>query len=187
MGLGSGGYSRLGLQKLSRLGPTRSGASATLCALCGGQLDCGINLLDTAQVYGTEAIIGKAIRQTQRETIVLSTKGQIVGNGKFLTAQALQQSIDRSLATLNTDYIDIFHLRGVKPKQYDYAFQELVPALLAASDAGKIRFLGITEGFSQDTNHKMLVRAVEDDCWDVVMVGFNLLNQSARDRVFHTT
>jgi L-galactose dehydrogenase len=43
--------------------------------------------------------------------------------------------------------------------------------------------VGITEAFSVDPGHHMLARAIGDPYWDVVMVGFNILNQSARDRV----
>jgi aryl-alcohol dehydrogenase-like predicted oxidoreductase len=54
-------------------------------------------------------------------------------------------------------------------------------------EQGKIRFLAISERFGQDTGHAMLQRALQDDCWDVMMVGFNPLNQSARERVFART
>ena len=50
-----------------------------------------------------------------------------------------------------------------------------------------IRFLALSERFGADAGHTMLQRAVEDDCWDVMMVGFNPLNPSARDRVFAAT
>ena len=50
----------------------------------------------------------------------------------------------------------------------------------------KLRFIGITEGFNSDSGHDMLQRALQDDVWDVMMVGFNILNQSARERVFPT-
>ena len=53
--------------------------------------------------------------------------------------------------------------------------------------AGKIRFLGITEQFGGDTGHAMLPRALADDHFDVIMVGFNLVNPSARERVFPLT
>ena len=60
----------------------------------------------------------------------------------------------------------------------------MVPILLELRDQGKIRFLGITERFNADPNHLMLQRALQDDVWDVMMVGFNILNQTARERVF---
>jgi aryl-alcohol dehydrogenase-like predicted oxidoreductase len=54
-------------------------------------------------------------------------------------------------------------------------------------EEGKIRFVAISEAFVDDMSHRMLPQAVEDGHWDVVMVGFNLLNQSARNRVFPKT
>ena len=52
---------------------------------------------------------------------------------------------------------------------------------------GKFRFLGITEAFIPDPRHVMLRSALDDDWWDVVMVGFNMLNQMARTEVFPKT
>jgi aryl-alcohol dehydrogenase-like predicted oxidoreductase len=52
-----------------------------------------------------------------------------------------------------------------------------------AKAAGKIRFLGITELFGTDTGHEMLGAALEEDLFDVVMTGYNLLNPSAAKRV----
>jgi aryl-alcohol dehydrogenase-like predicted oxidoreductase len=64
---------------------------------------------------------------------------------------------------------------------------ELVPEMLKLRDEGKLRFLGVTEAFNSDPGHDMLQRAVQDDCWDVIMVGFNILNQCARERVLAGT
>jgi len=54
-------------------------------------------------------------------------------------------------------------------------------------EQGKIRFIGVTEGFVEDSSHQMLQQSLNEDLWDVVMVGFNLLNPSARRTVFSTT
>jgi L-galactose dehydrogenase len=54
-----------------------------------------------------------------------------------------------------------------------------VPELIRLREAGKLRFLGITERFGSDTSHAVLQQAARDDIWDVVMVGFNFLNQTA--------
>jgi aryl-alcohol dehydrogenase-like predicted oxidoreductase len=49
---------------------------------------------------------------------------------------------------------------------------------------GLIRAVGVTEAFDSDRGHAMFGRAMSGlDCWDVIMVGFNILNQSARQRV----
>src|SRR5204862_5672917 len=68
-----------------------------------------------------------------------------------------------------------------------YVASEIVPALIRAREQGKILFLGITEHFGADTNHRMLSAAVPMGVWDVVMVGFNLLNPSARRNVLRLT
>jgi L-galactose dehydrogenase len=95
----------------------------------------------------------------------------------------LARRVEASLARLHTDYIDIYQLHAVTPEDYAYAQGELVPALVKMRDQGKIRFIGITEGFVNDPGHAMLQQALHDDVWDVIMVGFNILNQSARDTV----
>jgi aryl-alcohol dehydrogenase-like predicted oxidoreductase len=95
--------------------------------------------------------------------------------------------VEACLRRLDTDFVDIFHVHGVQIEDYDYACSELVPVLVDMKSEGKIRFLGITEAFSPDPNHKTLQRAVQDDVWEVMMVGFNILNQSARETVLPST
>ena len=87
----------------------------------------------------------------------------------------------------SSDCIDVFHLHGVSLADYPYCRDELVPELLRQRDLGKIRFLGVTERFSVDTAHAMLHDALPDDYFDVIMVGFNLLNPAARHSVFPLT
>ena len=179
LGLGGGGHSRLGQQ---------TGASeAQSIALVRRALDLGINFIDTAEAYGTEALVGEALRSVGRGEVVLSTKKSVTADGHPISAAELTQGLEGSLACLRTDYVDVYHLHGVRADQYDHAVAELVPAMLKLRDEGKIRFLGITEAFGADPGHVMMARAVRDDYWDVVMVGFNILNQSARDRVFTET
>jgi predicted aldo/keto reductase-like oxidoreductase len=91
------------------------------------------------------------------------------------------------LQRLRTDYVDIFHLHGVLAEQYDHCARVLVPELIRARDAGNVRFLGITERFGVDTRHTMLARALPGDLFDIVMVDHNLVNPSARHRVFPLT
>ena len=85
--------------------------------------------------------------------------------------------------------IDIFHLHGVPPAQYDYAVKEVVPALLKERDKGKFSHLGITEVPPYDPNHEMLLRAQSKggEVFEVVMVAYHMMNQSARRLVFPHT
>ena len=173
-GLGCGGHSRLGQTS----GATESDSVAVVERV----LDLGVNFIDTARAYRTEPIVGKAIAG-KRHSVVISTKVIPRDSQGLLGADRLIASLEHSLKRLRTDYVDVFHLHGVDPDQYEHCVQELVPALHRLREQGKIRFLGITERFSRDPQHRMLKRALRDDCWDVLMVGFNLLNPSARERV----
>jgi aryl-alcohol dehydrogenase-like predicted oxidoreductase len=179
LGLGGGGHSRLGKQ---------TGASEDQSvAIVRRALEQGVNFVDTAEAYGTEALVGAGLRGAARHDVVLSTKKSLRAGERLINAAELAAGLEASLARLQTDYVDVYHLHGVRADQYDHAVGELVPALLKLREQGKIRFLGITEAFGSDTGHEMLARAVGDDCWDVMMVGFNLLNQSARERVLAAT
>lgn len=176
MGLGAGGASRLG----QGTGKTE----AESVAVVREALDAGVNFIDTAESYGNEEIIGKAIDGRDRGGIIVSTKKTSAVDGRPVRADELSLGLDSSLRRLGTDHVDVYHLHGVAVDHYDYAAGELVPEMLKLKAAGKIRFLGITEAFGSDSAHRTLSRAVQDDCWDVMMVGFNILNQCARERVF---
>lgn len=179
MGLGCGGHSRLGLSK----GRTEAEAEGVVRAA----LDLGINFIDTAEAYGTEAVVGRALAGAPRDQVVLSTKAGVRWKDRKCTAHELKERVEACLGRLQTDYIDVFHLHGVSLDDYPYAVEELVPALRELQAEGKIRFPGITEAFAPDPSHRMLSRALQEDYWDVVMVGFNLINPSARERVLNQT
>src|SRR6516165_5930783 len=98
-GLGCGGFSRLGL------GTGKSEADAI--ELVHEALDLGINLFDTAAVYGTEAVIGRALKTVPRDRIVIATKAWIPRGAGAAAARAVA-SLDRSLRELGTAYVDIF-------------------------------------------------------------------------------
>lgn len=176
IGLGGGGDSRLGSQ-------SQPDSATNLVKLA---LDRGINLIDTAEAYGTEEVIGRALRGVDRSSVVLSTK-KTTFSDQPIDANAVTSSLEASLRRLGTDYVDIYHLHGVAPEDYAELRERIVPVLLKLRQQGKLRFLGITEKFLADPQHRMLEQALKDDVWDVVMVGFNLLNQSARERVFAQT
>lgn len=179
-GLGGGGHSRLGL------GVGKSPEDAV--GVVRRALDLGVNFIDTAESYETEGAIGQAIHGHDRTRLCLCTKKAVAWRDEpLISAEHLRIGVEGSLSRLRTDYLDVFCLHAVRPHQYDHARNVLVPELLKLRGAGKIRFLGVTEEFLVDTGHDMLGRAVEDDCWDVMMVGFNLLNQSARQRVLPFT
>lgn len=180
-GLGCGGPSRLG---------TAHGATDEQAAnLVRVALDLGVNYLDTAEMYGTERAVGLAIAG-KRDRVVLSSKTAIGSKEGLRSADEILASLDGSLSRLGVDCIDVYHMHGVSRSQLDHAEDVALPALLRAKEEGKIRFIAISEVFGTDTRHQMLQdffeRPMAEEV-DVVMVGFNLLNHSARESVFPQT
>ena len=174
-GLGTGGFSRLGL----KAGKSEDEAARMIHEPIG----LGINFIDTAPSYGTEGVVGKALKTLPRDKVVIATKAQIRGGAG---AAHVTASIDNSLRAMGTDYIDVFNLHGIELKEYDHAMS-VVPALVEAKQKGKIRHIGITENPIVDFTNVMLKRAVNDPVWEVYMVGFHMMHQGARQNVFPIT
>jgi aryl-alcohol dehydrogenase-like predicted oxidoreductase len=175
-GLGCGGNSRLGLGR---------GASVDECvAVVRTAIDLGVNFLDTAEAYGTEAIVGAAIRSYDRDKLVISTKALLGASG---TAEEVTRRVEAALKRLGLDYVDIFHFHAVNPAAYDHHRNVLAPALVKLKEQGKVRHIGITETGPNDPEQKMLTRAIQDDPWEVIMLAYSLMNQGARRKVFPTT
>ena len=122
-GLGCGGFSRLGI--------STGGSEAAAVALVRLALDSGINLIDTAAQYGTEGIVGQALRGVKRDSVVVATKAQIVFGARPVTPARMMEGLEESLRQLGTDYVDVFQMHGIAPAQYETAMA-MVPALLRA-------------------------------------------------------
>src|SRR5690606_13879001 len=138
------------------------------------------NIIDTADRYGTESIVGEAL-QGRRDKVILCTKTHIMSppfatDAPYSTGAEITQRLEASLRALKTDYVDVFHLHGVEAHQYEHCITNVVPVLERLRDQGKIRFLGVTERFIVDTGHDLLTRAAADGVFDVAMLGLNMLN-----------
>jgi aryl-alcohol dehydrogenase-like predicted oxidoreductase len=183
------GVAALGAGGHSRLGQSRGASFEQSADLVRQALDLGVTLIDTAAGYGTEAIVGAGIRG-HRDQVVISTKATVhrpgtpsAGTEGLIDATELRQRLQASLTALGTDHVDLYHLHGVTPDQYPHCREVLAPALARFRDEGLIRFACITERFSLDPRHRMLEAALRDDLWDVVMCGYNYLNQTAAGSV----
>ena len=178
-GLGCGGFSKLGL------GTGQSADHAV--GIIRQALDRGVNLLDTAAVYGTEDVVGAALKFVPRDNVVVCTKASKPAEDKAFGADKVIASLDASLRRLGLDHVDVFQLHAVPPTAYAHVRDAVVPALLKERDKGKFRFLGITETAPNDVEQHMLNQAMRDDVWDTAMVAFHLMHQVARQQVFPLT
>ena len=179
-GLGAGGFSRLGIKNFGE---------AHAAGIARKAYELGVRFFDTATAYGTETALGKGLEGFPRDSFVVSTKFPLWGSGDWREGykQRFADTLDASLRALKTDYIDIYNIHGVPAEAYGDVKSLLLPEMLKAREAGKIRFLGITEGFARDTSHNMLGLALDDEIFDVMMVGYNLMNPSAAKTVFPRT
>lgn len=173
-GLGCGGFSRLGLF---------SKGVDNAYQIVRYAYENGVNFFDTATIYGTQAVVGDALEGLPRDSYVISSKFQYNDGRSLKAVEELEKSLDQSLKELKTDYIDIYNLHGVIPQAYTNTRDKFYPELLKMKEKGKIRFIGITELFGMDNSHEALKLALPDDLWDVIMVGYNMLNPSAAKSV----
>ncbi len=146
-------------------------------------IDLGINFIDTASSYGTEKIVGKAIKNVTRDKVYISTKHHICLQNRKHSIDDIVFGLENSLRELDTDYVDIFHLHGVTPEYFDYALT-LIPKLMREKEKGKFRYLGITESSPLDFEQISISRALDLDIFDVVMFAYSIMNQNAKKNIF---
>jgi aryl-alcohol dehydrogenase-like predicted oxidoreductase len=114
-------------------------------------LDLGVTLLDTSDVYGpytNEVLVGGAIAE-RRDEVMVATKFGIVRDPNAPTARGVNgrpeyvhDACDASLRRLALDHIDLYYQHRVDP---DVPIEETVGAMAELVDAGKVRFLGLSE------------------------------------------
>jgi aryl-alcohol dehydrogenase-like predicted oxidoreductase len=143
LGFGAGTFGGKG-PLFSAWGTSDVADATRLVDLC---LDAGVNLFDTADVYSdgaSETILGAAIRG-RRDQVILSTKLTLrAGDGPNdvgASRHHLVRGVDRALARLGTDYIDLLQL-------HHFDAQTPVEQVMATLDdlvrAGKVRYLGVS-------------------------------------------
>src|SRR6266404_1083582 len=117
-------------------------------------IELGINFLDTAEVYGpftNEELVGKAIKNVPRESIVVATKfGFRFEDGKITGLDSRPEHVrevcEGSLKRLGVEYIDLFYQHRVDP---DVLIEDTVGAMARLVDEGKIRHLGLSEASAE--------------------------------------
>jgi aryl-alcohol dehydrogenase-like predicted oxidoreductase len=113
-------------------------------------LDLGVNFLDTADAYGAgvnEELVGRAIRE-RRDEVFLATKCGFVPDPTGAPStidgspEHIRSACDASLRRLGVKTIDLYYLHRLDRKT---PIEESVRAMAGLVDAGKVRFLGLSE------------------------------------------
>lgn len=150
-------------------------------------IELGVNLLDTADVYGdghNEELVGRAIRD-RRDQVVLASKFGIVrmrpgegSSGFDGRPEYVRAACERSLRRLGVDHIDLYQQHRVDPET---PIEETIGALKELVDEGKIRYIGMSEALAGDlrraaavhpitslqSEYSLLERGVEAEILDV--------------------
>jgi len=161
-------------------------------------LDAGMNLLDTAPIYGfglSETIVGEAIKD-RRDDVVLATKCGMVcnttnGDQKFrsdatgpndqghldvriyLHPDSIKQEVEASLKRLQTDRIDLYQTHS---QDSTTAIEDTMAALLELKREGKIRAIGASNASAEQLGRYASVGPLDAD-----QENFSMLSQEARD------
>ena len=109
-------------------------------------MDIGINLFDTADVYGgagkSEDFMGQAL-EGRRNQVVLATKFAMkMGDGPMKSGGSrryIMEAVDASLRRLRTDYIDLYQMHAPDPRT---PIEETMSALDDLVKSGKVRYIG---------------------------------------------
>jgi aryl-alcohol dehydrogenase-like predicted oxidoreductase len=175
---------RLGKTELtvSRLGfggveidRTPEATQAVVSELLNSAIDAGLNLIDTAAAYGdSERLIGNAIYNRRRDIVLLSKCGALDRFARYdWTKQGILGTIQTSLKSLQTDYLDVAQLHSCGLEILKQG--EVIEALIVAKERGYTRFAGYSgDGF--DAKY-----AVEMDFFDTLQTSVSIADQQAID------
>ncbi|WP_431967319.1 aldo/keto reductase [Actinacidiphila sp. bgisy160] len=176
IGLGAMGMSDL-------YGPADDAESiATLHAA----IDAGLNLIDTGDFYGSganEMLIARALRERNREDVVLSVKfgSRRAPDGSFqpvpydVSPAAVKDRLSYSLRRLGTDYLDIYRPARLNPQ---IPVEETVGALEEMRQAGYIRHIGLSELGADTIRRAAAVAPISD-----LQIEYSLLSRGPEENI----
>lgn len=145
--------------------------------LLNAALDAGLNVIDTAECYmDSEEKIGRAVFKRRDDFHLFTKCGHASGlDGEDWDPKMLVASIDRSLARLRTDCVDLVQLHSCELEKLQGS--DVIDVLRRAKEAGKTRFIG----YSGD--NEASAYAVKIGVFDTLQTSLNVADQAALDTV----
>lgn len=182
-----------GIVQWRRLGRTgfrasdvSAGAGASDSNLVRHAYDLGINYFDTAESYGNgehERVIGGAMEHMDRKKIFITTKLEIKDED---TEQTILDRYAKSLERLKTPFADALYMHAVSkadaiPNEHFHA------AIKKLKADGRVKHAGISchgpRGEEGDSMEKVLLAAVKDGRFDLMLLSYNFMNKDEAERV----
>ena len=115
-------------------------------------IESGINFIDVSPYYGyykAETVLGKALKDIERDKYYLSTKvGRYGENGENMwdySAKRVTASVYESMERLNVDYLDIINVHDIEFADLHQVVDETLPALVKLKEEGVVKHVGITD------------------------------------------
>ncbi|WP_138499815.1 aldo/keto reductase [Nostoc sp. PA-18-2419] len=149
-------------------------------------LELGVNLLDTADMYGpftNEQLVGKAIKD-RRQQVILATKFGNVrtedGGWKGINGKPeyVHQACDASLKRLGVDVIDLYYQHRVDPT---VPIEDTVGAMAELVKQGKVRYLGLSEAAPATIRRAVAVHPIS-----ALQTEYSLWSREPEDEILPT-
>lgn len=137
-------------------------------------MECGLNLWDTAAVYGegtSERILGNFIKEMRREDVILSTKfTPQIASGSL---DAMQEMLDGSKERLHADVIDIYWIHN------PFDVERWTPDLIPLAKSGQIKAIGVSNHNLAEIKRVNEILGAEGLRVSAVQNHFSLLHRSS--------
>ncbi len=156
-------------------------------AVVGQALDCGINLFDTADIYGgakSEEFLGKALGARRQQAVIATKFAGGMGEGPMrrgASRRYIMQAVEDSLRRLGTDYIDLYQVHFPDPAT---PLEETLRTLDDLVRSGKVRYIGNSNfaGWQIAAAH-WIAKTEHLEPFISAQNAYSLLNRSAESEV----
>ena len=138
-------------------------------------IDSGVNLIDTAYLYGdSETFLGEVLQGEYKDKVKLCSKLPSINVRKY---EDMEKFLDEQLKRLQRDCIDYYLIHSIDLKTFNRLLKrDLLKFIGKAKEEGKIKHIGFSYHGSKDEFETVL----EGYDWDVVMIQYNYFDDNVQ-------